>query len=539
MTTATQTGTKRRFVRPSWPVIIAAALVIALIATFAGRMFIFKSAGQLEGGTSVDVTRGSLVASIGATGEVEPLQRSELAFGARDGRVSRVLVDEGDAVAAQAPLVELDARLLEAQVAAAEAALADARANLSGRRASAPADVRAAQQSVEEARARLAALQGQPDDADLARTQATVAEAEANLNQQRTALSAAKEQARRTVDARANALRDAQAIYAQALRDQQRAVDGDSDPVTGGPLTDSARESYINAAASAERAMLDAEAALTQAQVDYDSTRQSEITGLADAEAKLQKARAELSALLQPGIGNVVAARAQLASAEARLAQLTGAQGAGQTTDLARAEAQVAQAEAQLAQARINLEDAILRAPFGGTVAEVNVAPGEQISSISPITLIDVSRYVVKVTVDEVDVARVSVGQAAEVTIDALGGEPLRGTVTRIAPQAQAGSEVTAYQVTLEVDPASRPVKPGMTASAAIIVDRRDDAVSVPVGAVRAENGQAVVSVVTTGADGKQTVTIQPVETGLQAGDRMEIRSGLSEGQQVLVNTGG
>jgi hypothetical protein len=57
----------------------------------------------------------------------------------------------------------------------------------------------------------------------------------------------------------------------------------------------------------------------------------------------------------------------------------------------------------------------------------------------------------------------------------------------------------------------------------------------IPAQAVRTENGVSVVSIVTTGQDGQQQISAQPVELGLRAADQVEIRGGLSEGQQVLV----
>ena len=160
---------------------------------------------------------------------------------------------------------------------------------------------------------------------------------------------------------------------------------------------------------------------------------------------------------------------------------------------------------------------------------------GQDVGQQAPITLLDTSRYQIKVAVDEVDVARVAVGQPVDVLLDALGAPVLKGTVRRIAPLSQADNSVTAYEVTIEVDPAGRPIKPGMTASASIISERREGVLQVPAQAVSTENGASVVSVVTTDQDGKQQVTTQPVELGLRAGDQVEIRGGLSEGQQVLV----
>lgn len=590
MTTLPQAGPKRRLVRPSLPVIIAIVLVLALVTTLVARQLTAAGADPLAGGTAVAASRGDLVLSISATGAIEPRESSELAFPSQTGRIGGVLVQEGDVVTVGQPLIQLEASQLAAAVKSAEAALAQAQADRQGLLDGATpeqvaaaqaqvaqaqgrltqtqgsvtrADIQAAQAAVTEARERLAKLLAGPKDDARTRAQTALTQAQADLDRQRAQLSAAKEEARQAIEAQANAVREAQAAYSAAYWDLEFVKEKGYDPRTSQGTTDAQTRDFVDALEQARRTLADAESRLQQDKIAYETAKQNEIAGLADAEARVRAAQADLDELLSGADRDeLAAARAQLAQAEASLASLQGAgrQGAivadqaavaqaeaqlkelladPTASDLARAEAQVAQAEAQLEQARIELEQATLKAPFAGVVAAVNVAPGESISQRSPLTLIDVSRYVVKVTVDEVDVARVQVGQPVEVLIDALGQPALDGVVRLIAPQSKEGEAVTAYGVTVEVDPGDRPVKVGMTASASIISDKRAGVVSVPAAAVRSENGQSVVSVVTQGADGKQQVTPQPVEVGLRTRDRVEIRSGLSEGQQVLIGASG
>ncbi|MEN9938588.1 MAG: hypothetical protein RLZZ387_5167 [Chloroflexota bacterium] len=584
MTTVSQSRQRLRLTRPPLPVIIAAVLVLAVIATLVVPRLAARGADPLQGGSSVPVTLGPLVAGISATGEVEPLRQAELSFTGVSGRVAEVLVAEGDAVTAGQPLVRLETRQLEAEFAQARAVLAEAQADLQGVRDGATpeqiaaaqaqvavaqgsllqtegsvtdADLRAARATVDEARARLATLQGSPNQDALTSARSTLAEAQATLDRQRAALSAAKTDAERLVAERANALRDAQAAFATA-RDNLASVQGDGDdPLTGAPLTDAGKRSFADAFNQAQRAMANAEAALGQARVDFETARRDEATGLSEAEARVATAQAQLDTLLTPNPDAVAGARAQLASAEASLVKLLGDQRAGalaaqqasleaaqaqlaeltadpKTSDLARAEARVAGAQAQLDLAQIRLDDSTLTAPFDGVVAAVAVTEGEEVSQGSPVTIIDVSRYQVTVSVDEVDVASVSAGQPVEVLIDALGAPALPGTVVRVAPQAREGSEVTSYDIDVEVDPSGRAVKPGMTASATIVVDRRDNALSVPAEAVRQEGGAEVVSIVAT-EGGNTTVATRPVQTGARIDGRVEIVGGLSEGEQVLL----
>lgn len=587
MSTVPQARPRFRVPRLPLAATIAALLALAALVSFLAPRLVARTADPLAGGAAVAVTRGPLVAGIGATGQVEPRRQAELSFAGVTGRVAEVLVAEGDAVAAGQPLLRLDSGRLDAQLAQAESQLAEARADLQGLRDGATpeqvaaaeaqvaaargalrqtegsvtdADVRAARATLDEARARLATLGGSPNPDALTAARSALAEAQAALDQRRADLSAAKLDAERRVGDAANALRDAQAAFA-AARDNLASVqvDGD-DPLTGAPLTDAGERSYADAFERSQRDMANAEAALRQAQVGLDAARQGEITGLREAEARVSTAQAQLDALLRPNPDAVAAARAQLASAEANLARLLGDQRAGAlaaqqaqvasaeasladltsdptASELARAEARVAAAGAGVELARIQLEDATLVAPFDGVVAAVNVTPGEEVGQGAPVTLLDISRYTVTVTVDEVDVARVTPGQPVEVLIDALGAPALSGTVLRVAPQARAGSEVTSYEVDVEVDPSSRPVRAGMTASAMIVVERRDDALSVPAEAVRQEGGAEVVTVVGE-ADGRTTLIARPVQTGAQIDGRVEIVGGLEAGERVLVPSG-
>ncbi|GAB4126570.1 MAG: efflux RND transporter periplasmic adaptor subunit [Roseiflexaceae bacterium] len=581
MATVPQSRPQSRFPRPSLPMLIAIILVIAAVVGLVVPRL--TSSTPAVSGPTATVTRGPLVAGIIATGEIEPRAEANLVFNTREGRVADVLVQEGDVVEAGTPLIALDSREQAAQVAAAKAALDQANADLqalndgatpeeiAAARAQVAAaqgnlqqtlgsvtasDIAAARAQVDEARARLRALTGTPNSDDLTRAEAAVAQAQATLDQQRSSLSAAKEQARQQVEAAANILRNAQTEYA-AARDNLSSVESDSkDPLTGAPLTDAGERSYRDAFLKAERAMLDAEASLNQAKIAYENARQAEITGLADAEARLRSSQADLDALKNPSNDTVASARAQLANAEAALGRLLGDQRSGavaaqeatlaqaqanldqlladpKSSDLARAQAQVAQAQANLDLAQIRFDETTLRAPFAGIVARINVTAGEDISQTAPITLIDVSTVQVKVTVDEVDVAKVTLGQQVDVLIDALGAPTLNGKVIRIGSLAEPGSEVTAYEVLVEVNPGERIVKPGMTASATIVTDRRESALNIPASAVRTANGVSTVTVITTGSNGQQQATERTITIGGTFGDKIEVVDGLNEGDIV------
>jgi HlyD family secretion protein len=479
---------------------------------------------------------------------------------------------------AEADLLELQEGATPAEIAAAEAQVREAQAGLletSG--GVTAADLVAAQAAVEQARAQLAVLQAGPEtsevqaqQAQLEAAQAQLREAQANLQATRDERSFAKTAADQALAEATIVLQSAQSEYSEAywrykgVEDDGR-VPASSDGENARELTDYGNLEQQEAFKRAELALKDAELNVQQAQRALDEARAAEVSAVSAAEgrvgaaeAEVRAAQAELDTLLDGADADeIAAARAQLASAEAQLVRLQGDERAGalgtgaarvdnaqarlddlladaRPSALARATAAVAEAEAELEQARLNLANATLRAPFAGTVAAVNVAPGETISQVSPVTLIDDSAYKIDLTVDEVDIARVRVGQPVEVLIDALGAPALGGNVRLIAPSAVSGESVRTYAVTVVITPGERPLRPGMTASAQIVVDSREQAISVPRGALREENGRQLVDLVVR-EGGQVSIVPQKVRSGLRAGDRVEIVSGLAAGQEIAL----
>jgi RND family efflux transporter MFP subunit len=184
--------------------------------------------------------------------------------------------------------------------------------------------------------------------------------------------------------------------------------------------------------------------------------------------------------------------------------------------------------------AELSLENATLTAPFAGVIASVSAKVGEIVGATPIVEILNTDLFEVIITVDEIDVANVAVGQTVDVLVDAIGAPALQGTVVRISPQAESDRGVVSYQVTVEVTPDDRPIKSGMTASADIITAQANDVVAVPRSAVRTVDGVSTVVVVANGQREERTVT-----TGIRNSEVVEIRSGLTAGEVVEVTTGG
>lgn len=534
--------------------VITAAVVVLLAVGIAVPTLRSRTAASAVGATVV-LTPADINASITATGTLNPLQEANLSF-LTGGRVASVAVDNGDIVTAGAPLVTLDQTMLNLDAQSAQAVVDQASADVAAAKAQlsaaeavlvqtvgsvGAADIAAARANLTAAQSRLALLQDGSKPEVVARAQAAVTDAQTALASQRTTLSAAKTQAELLVTTRANAVRDAQTAFAAAREDLAHVEADGTDPRTGRDLTDAQKRDYADAFATAQRALTNAEGLLTQAQRDADVARQNEISGLATAQARVDTAQADLDALRGGAGADLATAQAAVATAEASLNRLIGNQRdasvAAQEANVAaaragvdRATAKLAQANAQLQMATQRVADAVLTAPFAGSVAGVDARVGETVGTAPVVSVVDLSAYEVNVTVDEVDVAQISVGQPVEVLVDALGAPALKGIVARVSPAAQSDRGVVSYAVTVQVTPDTRGFRAGMTASAQIITAAVKGALGVPHSAIHQTDGAPAVTVI---QDGKRVE--RPVTLGIRGTRVTEITKGLTAGEVVEV----
>jgi len=141
--------------------------------------------------------------------------------------------------------------------------------------------------------------------------------------------------------------------------------------------------------------------------------------------------------------------------------------------DVALAQARVDNARAQLSAAQAAFKDLELLSPLAGTTTEVYVKPGQWVAAGQPaLQLAELNRLRVETTdLNEIDVARIRVGDTALITFDALPDVNLTGTVTRIAPKAAEGAGVN-YAVWVELAEIPENLRWGMTAFVDIEVEQ-------------------------------------------------------------------
>lgn len=249
------------------------------------------------------------------------------------------------------------------------------------------------------------------------------------------------------------------------------------------------------------------------------------------AQRNLQRAQANLNWLeSRPDPLEVEKADANLAVAEANLREAEREwerlKDGPDPDDIKAAEARIAAIEATLALVR-------LRAPFAGTITEVNIKPGDQ---VNPGTLAfridDLSHLLVDVQVPEIDINRVKVGQSVRLTFDAIPGKEYNGKVIKVGQVGTPVAGVVNFTVTIELENADQNVRPGMTAAVNIIVERIEDALIIPNRAVRLRDGQRVVFLLKDGAP--QPV---PIQIGAISDLVSQVVEGdLREGDIVILN---
>ena len=228
----------------------------------------------------------------------------------------------------------------------------------------------------------------------------------------------------------------------------------------------------------------------------------------------------------------------QIAQEQVEAAQ---AQYEASSTDITEANWEIAKfnlkiAKLNLESAKLNLDKAVIVAPCDGVVADISITEGEEISTAAlatpAITLVDTSEIEMQGYIDELDVASVEVGQAANITLDALPNEQVTGNVTFVSPISTVRAGIVSYATTITLENPSAELKDGMSATAEVVVERRDNVLLVPNTVIQGTLQNPTVVVLVDGQQEERQITL-----GLSDGFNTEVLSGLEEGEEVVVPT--
>ena len=212
------------------------------------------------------------------------------------------------------------------------------------------------------------------------------------------------------------------------------------------------------------------------------------------------------------------------------------------TSKLRQAEAQVAQAQASLKQLEEQLSYTTITSPMDGTILSRDVEIGDAVSSIlvlgSTATLVmtigDTTQVYVQGKVDESDIGKVYMGQAARIKVESFKDKTFQGKVTKIAPLGVEKDNVTTFEVRVSIDNPGGELKANMTANAEILLEEHKNVLTVPEQAVLYDKDRNA-SIEVPDAKAKNGRRKVDIKAGISNGTKTEVLAGLKSGDTVIL----
>jgi HlyD family secretion protein len=487
----------------------------------AGGVYMKVKANQQSATTSsvqtATVSVGNVAVTISGVGTIRSQQDASINW-ETSGTVKSVSTNIGQQVQSGDVLAALDPNTLPSSVLQAKIDLIDAKAALDELKKPQPLKIAEAQTALDKAKQALEDLKN-PSAAAISQAQLAVINAQTTVDAAQKAVDKLK-----YGRASAEALATAQAAYVVAQADVAQ-KQASYDEVGGDPTVDPRKAQALSVLEASKAKEQRALATLNwykgeRTQAEIDST----YNDLAVAQGTLADAKAALEKLQNPTAEDLALAQATVDDAQSTLDSLKS----GPTeSDLTVAETRVILAEAAEAQAT-------LKAPFTGTITDIQVMPGDIVSAgTTAFRIDDLSKLYIDLQVSEVDIPQVKVGQDATITFDAIANKEYHGTVTQVGMVGSVSQGVVNYPVIVQLTDGDASILPSMTASVNIIVAESKNVLVVPNKALKLSNGQRTVTVLFEG----QQISV-PVTVGLTGSSTSEVTSNqLKEGDTVVLTS--
>ncbi|MEK7545472.1 MAG: efflux RND transporter periplasmic adaptor subunit [Patescibacteria group bacterium] len=203
--------------------------------------------------------------------------------------------------------------------------------------------------------------------------------------------------------------------------------------------------------------------------------------------------------------------------------------------DVRSQELTIAQRKNAVSSAGQKLADYVVTAPFDGVMASVEAKKGESVSTGTVLGTLVTKQKIAEVTLSEVDVAKVAVGQKATLTFDAVADLTISGQVAEVDALGTSAQGVVNYGVKIAFDTQDDRIKSAMSVTATIIIEAKPGVLLVPASAVKTQNGASYVEILAAGSEG--TPERRGVTIGATNDESIEILSGLTEGESVVTRT--
>jgi HlyD family secretion protein len=211
-------------------------------------------------------------------------------------------------------------------------------------------------------------------------------------------------------------------------------------------------------------------------------------------------------------------------------------------------EVDLEQAEKKLNDLKDDLNDYYITAPLGGILSALNIKLGDLVSTNQVIGTIITNQKVAKISLNEIDAAKVKVGQNAILTFDALPDLKIKGKVIEISATGTEEQGVVSYDIKISLEEENKDIKPDMSVDAEIVVDKKANVLLIPSAAVKKDKGGNYVEIVKNYKLDKKNL-FKPVaipqnliekryiKTGISNDEYTEILEGLNEGEIIVVKT--
>jgi len=543
-------------------------LALVVIGAAVGTYFTVrsKSSSAATTQTLAAATRGNVLSSVTSTGNVEAPTDLSLSF-QQSGQVTAILVKVGAHVAAGQALARVDDTAAKLSLASAQAGLASAQANLAALiRGETPIERQADQMSVVSAQQGITTAQqglanAQQNAANnVTKYQAAITQAQQSLTQATSAVTTAQTGVQQAESALSSlqSSADPQHPIGASLNTLLTRYEVDAAECTSNKTLTSTSDgvscaqvstllTFVKNVQSAQSSVTQAQSSVTQAQNGVTSAKQAQSSGEMQDQQSIQQAQDQLTSAQNQYQSTLVSNAVK--------------EEPPKPEQLAQSQASIVSAQAQLQTAQKNESETTLTAPVAGVVASISGIVGQQsgsgggsssssgssgsssggssgASSSSSssssgsgfIELTDVNLLDVKVGFTETDAPNVHVGQAATITLNALPTQTFTGHVIELDTNSTLVSNVVTYYAKVAFDTPPVGVKPGMTASVNVVLQKIDDAITVPTSAVSTTGTSQTVTVkAKNGTESTKVITI-----GLRGDNAVQITSGLNVGDQIV-----
>lgn len=193
--------------------------------------------------------------------------------------------------------------------------------------------------------------------------------------------------------------------------------------------------------------------------------------------------------------------------------------------------------DARIALAQARLEQTILRAPFAGTVAEINGEIGEIVTpspvgvvTLPAVDLIDSSCIFVTAPIDEVDAPGIRAGMSAQISLDAFPGESFPATIRRVAPYVMdREKQARTVDIEAEFNQSSKTLLPGFSADVEVLLEVKENVLFLPAQAVSGNERVLILN-------DEGILEERALKTGIRNWQVVEILDGLSESDRVVLS---